>query len=339
MTQPEVHPWNLALWQALPERQAMRPVLLLSGPEGVGKAAFAAALAHALLCADPAADRQACGACPSCRLARAGNHPDLRVLGDEAQAEDDDAAEATEGRKKGSRWIRVGSVRDLSDFLALSAHLGGRKVVVLEQAERLHPSASNALLKTLEEPPPGTHFLLVTAKPARLPATVRSRCVGIAFALPTREHSTAWLEAQGAGRAALALAQAGDAPLAALRLDHADYWKLRDALIQAFLGRDDFDPVAVVDRLGQDSLAAMVHALQRWSYDLFSLASHGPVRYNPDCAQILHRLAARISRPALLRFMRELSAVVRSIEHPLNARLVAQRCLFGYRAALGGRET
>jgi DNA polymerase III subunit delta' len=338
VTAPVVHPWHRLAWQSLPRFESLPPVMLMAGPVGTGKTAFATALAHALLCARPNSDRRACGSCSSCRLAIAGNHPDLRILGTEDDSDQDDTAEASVGKNKSMRWIKVASVRLLADFLAFSAHLGGRKIVVVQHADRLHPSASNAMLKTLEEPPPQTYFLLVSGKPARLPATVRSRCVNLAFPIPSAQASLEWLLGQGATHPELALAQAGNAPLAALALDRADYWKVRDAFVQTVLSRDDFDPVSSVDRLGQDCLPALVQALQRWSYDLLSLASQGPVRYNPDCAQILHRLAARISRAALLRFMRDLTEVVRSIEHPLNARLVAQRCLFAYRAAIRGTE-
>jgi DNA polymerase-3 subunit delta' len=78
-----------------------------------------------------------------------------------------------------------------------------------------------------------------------------------------------------------------------------------------------------VDRLGTDQLPLMVGSLQRWCYDLLAVKAGGPVRYNPDCAQILHRLAPRIGIRPLLTFSRELLNTARWVEHPLNARLVA----------------
>ena len=190
----------------------------------------------------------------------------------------------------------------LADFLAFSAHLGGRKVVIAK------PKPPQRRQRLAQDPGRLHHkpFLLVTGKPARLPATVRSRCVTLPFALPALDAGLAWLHTQGAQRPELALAQAGGAPLTALMLDSTGYWSARDGLLDAVLTREDFDPVAVVDRLGPEQLPAMVQALQRWTYDLLALASHSAVRYNPDCAQILHRLAARTSRLCLLRFSRQL---------------------------------
>ena len=102
------------------------------------------------------------------------------------------AAEEEQGEEEGAkgrgtsaaRWIRVEQVRDLGQLLALRPHLGRRRVVLIQPADRLHPSAANALLKTLEEPPADTHFILVTAAPRRLPATILSRCVRLPFRLP-----------------------------------------------------------------------------------------------------------------------------------------------------------
>lgn len=337
-----IHPWNRGIWAQLPAFERLAPVLLLTGPEGVGKGSFALALAKALLCRTPTAEREACGTCTACRLYDSGNHPDFRLLEPAAAEEDETGAEEAPPKGKtggASRWIRIGAVRDLADLLVFSAHFAGRKVVMIRPADRLHANAANALLKALEEPPTATHFLLVTGQAARLPATVRSRCVRLLFGLPAPEASIAWLREQGARRPELALAQAGFAPLGALALDSPEYWAARSVLIEEVLSRPDLDPVAAVDRLGTEQLPLLVGGLQRWCYDLLALASGGVVRYNPDCAQILHRQSARAGRGPLLRFSRELLGAARWLEHPLNARLAAERCLIGYRNAIGGSDT
>jgi len=144
-------------------------VWLLSGEEGIGKRRFAGWLAAARWCeaGGPAAG-EPCGRCRACRQVESGNHPDLLVV-----ARDPDDPDGL-----GSRFeITVDQVRHrVLPHLALRAVQGGGRVVILDEADRLNESAQNALLKTLEEPPPGALLLLVAAHPEALLETVRSRC-------------------------------------------------------------------------------------------------------------------------------------------------------------------
>jgi DNA polymerase III subunit delta' len=337
-----IHPWNEAAWTALPALERLPPALLLAGPRGTGKSAFARTLAQALLCARRSPAGMPCGACPGCRLFASDNHPDLRIVEPAAAGDDEDSGDAEEGSRPkpaaSARWIKVDAVRALSQFLSLTSHFGGRKVVLIDPAERLHPSAANALLKTLEEPT-NTQFILVTAQPARMPATVRSRCVRIPLTLPDPGIAHAWLRAQGAAQPEAALAMAGGAPLRALDLSTPESTQLRRRLIDAVFSNPRFDPVAAVDILGTEGVSTLVPALQRWCYDLLLCATTGSVRYYPDCAQILHPVARRAPARQLLRFARELQEVARHLEHPLNPRLLAESCLIGYRNAIASGET
>jgi DNA polymerase III subunit gamma/tau len=133
---------------------------LFSGPRGVGKTTTARLLAMAVNCEDPA--RRPCGECESCRLVRQGSHPDVIEL---------DAASNNS----------VEDVRDLREKVSLAAVRGGTRVWVLDEAHMLSKSASNALLKTLEEPPPGLIFILATTEPEKLPPTILSRCQHFRF--------------------------------------------------------------------------------------------------------------------------------------------------------------
>ena len=339
-----IYPWNRDTWEGLRLAEGeIGPALLLVGPDGIGKAEFAQSLAQALLCTQPDERGEGCGICMSCRLFGTGNHPDYRqVEAGALEADNGEAGEEGAGKPRdqaSSRWIKVEQVRALWDFLALSAHFGGRKVMVIQGAERLHASAANALLKTLEEPPPRTHLILVTGNPSRLPATVRSRCVRVQFALPDGDVAAQWLQEQGAAQPALALAQTGYAPLRARELDTPAFWSQRSVLIDQVLSGVGFDPVALSERAAADTVAALVGGLQRWCYDLLLYKSAGRIRYNPDRAQILHRLATRLSSHALIRFLRELQSAARTLEHPLNPRLVMEQCLFGYKRVLTVSES
>jgi DNA polymerase-3 subunit delta' len=140
------------------------PGFLFHGEEGIGKEKAARAFAEALICRSPGADG-ACGACPECRLLAGGGHPSLFFV---AKPED-----------KAS--IPIDKIRELWEELSLKAFSDRPRVVLFLPADDLQLPAANALLKTLEEPPPSTHLLLVAHRLSRLPATILSRCQKIPF--------------------------------------------------------------------------------------------------------------------------------------------------------------
>ncbi|HEY3460686.1 MAG TPA: DNA polymerase III subunit delta', partial [Casimicrobiaceae bacterium] len=182
-------PWQKAALHELRARRTRWPhAVLLHGPEGIGKRILAHTLARALLCEAPRPSVEACGECPSCRYIAAGQHPDLRIV--EPIEVDDDEVKRVE-------WIVVDRIRDVNAWAAITSHRGRAKVALFVPAERMNAAAANALLKTLEEPPPDTHFLLVSHQPGRLPATIASRCQRIAAPRPTVEEGCAWLQARG----------------------------------------------------------------------------------------------------------------------------------------------
>ncbi len=178
--------------------------LLVSGPAGVGKHIFANKLAQLLLCNTPDADRP-CGGCKACRLYVAQTHADLRVLQPE----------------EGGKVIKVDAVRALSDFLNQSATIGKDKVAIIHPAEALNINASNALLKTLEEPSAHSTLILVTNSTGDLLPTIRSRCQRIDVKQPAQELALAWLSKQGSDEFVdsnaleSVLALAGGAPMKA----------------------------------------------------------------------------------------------------------------------------
>jgi DNA polymerase-3 subunit delta' len=148
----------------------------------------------------------------------------------------------------------------------------------------------------------------------------------------------AWLQAQGVAEPETALARAGGAPLRALEQASAQDAALRRRLIETVFSNPRFDPVAAVDSIGPEHVTALVQALQRWCHDLVLCAATGRIRYHPECAQILHPVAGRASKHKLLRFVKQLQEVARHLEHPLNPRLLAERCLIGYSNAIAGSE-
>ncbi len=144
------------------ERGRIGHAYLFSGPRGVGKTTTARLLAMAANCEHEDASARPCGTCDSCRLVQAGSHPDVTEL---------DAASNNS----------VEDVRDLREKVGLAGLRGGTRVWILDEAHMLSRAAANALLKTLEEPPPGLLFILATTEPEKLPPTILSRCQHFRF--------------------------------------------------------------------------------------------------------------------------------------------------------------
>lgn len=182
-------PWLDGTWQSLAVRlgrDELPHAMLVCGDAGLGKRALADALANSILCQSRDAQGRACGTCRACLLLRAGSHPDRIFTTFELR---DDGKPRTE--------ITIDQIRALSQRLSLSSQFGGLQVVLIDPADRMNASAANALLKTLEEPSASTVIILLSDVPARLPATIRSRCQRVEVHLPARGQALAWLAGQG----------------------------------------------------------------------------------------------------------------------------------------------
>ena len=335
-------PWTPLLpWQTrvaaelLAKRDTFPHALLIHGPRGLGKHALALGLAQGLLCETPRADGLGCGTCPGCHYAIAGQHPDLMRL--ELLQVDEET-----GELEAVDHIKIDRVRGVIAALELSSHRQRARVAVIAPAERMNPEAANALLKTLEEPPAGAYLILVSDAPARLPATIVSRCRKLSAPRPSADEAKAWLEAQGAPDPELTLAQAGGAPLAALA--HADpgVREERRAWVAALSDPDRLSVTmlaARIDAAGKEErrarLAWVVDWLIAWTADLARVAAGGAARQNPDAARALSVLASRVAPVPLFRYHRSLLRQRALVAHPLVPRLVAEALLIDYRGLFG----
>jgi len=342
-----VYPWHQPQWRELLLRKAALPhALLFRGREGIGKLDFVRKFAQSLACENSAADGAACGTCQSCRWFAASGHPDYRELQPEALRlaepllDETDAAESDQpaaGKRKPSQEIRVEEVRNLQDFINLTAHRRGGKTIVFYPAETLNPNAANALLKNLEEPPPGTRFMLIAHRPSSLPATIISRCQQVVLPTPQVAVAAQWLREQGIADPALSLAQTGNAPLAALGLDDGEFWTQRKTLLER-LAASGLDALILAEQVREFPVGRLLGWLQRWTYDLLSARSGGKVRYNPDFETALTRIAGGLRAVDVARYHRELVRQQRIVNHSLNARLFIEQLLLSYAALLRGES-
>jgi DNA polymerase-3 subunit delta' len=329
---PRLPPWlDRIAATALAMRSRWPHALLICGPEGVGKMALAMHLARSLLCETPAPDGSACGACASCRYAAAGQHPDLRLV--RPVDVDDDGVETP------AEFVKVAAIRALTEWAQVTSHRRIAKVAVIVPAETMNEAAASALLKTLEEPPENTSLVLVSHQPGSLFPTILSRCRRLVVPVPDAVEACAWLAAQGVAEPGSVLAQAGGAPLIARALSDERFVAERAAWLAALSRPEALSPIALAARIElgpreerRDRLAAAIDWLIAWTADLGRVASGGNAARNPDHAQALASLGARVARLPLFRYHRQVLEQRALLSRKLQPRLVAEALLVDYRA-------
>uniref|UniRef100_UPI0031D21F57 DNA polymerase III subunit delta' n=1 Tax=Klebsiella sp. TaxID=576 RepID=UPI0031D21F57 len=269
--------------------------LLLQALPGMGGEALIYALCRYLMCRQPQGNKS-CGQCHSCQLMQAGTHPDYHTLAPE----------------KGKSALGIDAVRDVNEKLYERSRLGGAKVVWTGDAALLTDAAANALLKTLEEPPEDTWFFLACQEPARLLATLRSRCRLHHLAPPSESYGLAWLERevtmpQEALLSALRLS--ANAPAAALYLLQESHWASRQQLIQTLAGvLSSGDWLALLPILNHEQAAVRLHWLASLLLDAQKRQQGITLVSNPDAWTLVNQLAQTLPAARLQAIARDVSA-------------------------------
>lgn len=339
MTNP-LFSWQADAWSQLQALGTRLPhAFLLYGPIGTGKTVFAEHLAQSLLCEQPGADGHACQQCASCGWFSQYSHPDYRrvrpeLLDEEEASNDPEAEPVPKSAKSGkpSKEIVINQIRALADFMNISTHRQGRRVIVLYPAEALNVPAANALLKSLEEPNPNTVFILVSNSLDKLLPTILSRCHKFPLGMPAQDQSLQWLQSQGVSDADMWLAQQGGAPLAAFDMAKSELrGELEDFLRQLSKPAAD-GSLKIADKMQKMDMPVTVAWLQRWLYDLFSYKQSGRIRYYPRYEKELKALAMRADSDELLKVIKNTNERQAISSHPLSAKLFLEDMLLEYSA-------
>ena len=326
------------VWSGLQARRKQLPhSLLLIGQKGLGKYELARRFAASLLCESPTIDGLACGKCLACNWFEQGNHPDFRLLQPDALGEE---VEVEDGKKKPSQQITIDQVRGLDEFFNIGTHRGGLRIIIVNPTEAMNRSTANSLLKTLEEPAPGTLFLMVSSEPMRLLPTIRSRCQVVPVPVPSMKLAEKVLADEGIAQAERWLALAGGSPGLAMELAASGQGAWLELLaVRLGTGRKG-DPLAtaaeldkaIKDSKGKVALKHVTEALQKWLVDL-TLAKNGlSVRYFLPQQSIISDLADMIPAARLIQSYRALITRRQEAEQPLNARLFLESLFLDYRA-------
>ncbi|HVA54486.1 MAG TPA: DNA polymerase III subunit delta' [Gammaproteobacteria bacterium] len=325
-------PWQLPAWQQLHvrlENGTLPHALLISGVSGTGKQHFAYAFAALALCRQPK-DGYACGQCGACRQFAAAAHPDFHRV---TIPED----------KSG---ILVDQIRELSQKLALTSQHNGWKIAAVTPADAMNVNAANSLLKTLEEPSAGTLLLLVTARPARLPATISSRCQAVRISTPSTDMAVAWLnqhESRSDWRALLKIA--GGGPMLAQDLANNELMRERLQFYAMLmeLRNGQRNPIVCAAETGKDNMTHVLKLMQAWVADLITLSTtgnpHEPGIINADALVMLQNTRMGINLRALHAFLSRINEAMVLTTTPVNGQLLLENLFMDWSEGLRTLET
>ncbi len=322
------HPWQFeqaSLIAKLRANNKLHHAFIFYGAGKRGKFDFACATAASLLCKNPQASGGACTQCAPCRLVQAQTHPDCYVLQPEA-----------------GKQIPVDEIRSLLSYMNKSASMGEKRVVVIDQAQRMNLASANALLKFLEEPGEHVHLFLVCDEIDALLPTIRSRCQKLLFPVLSKTEARNYLEH--------ALAQTGAAFEPAL-LEYANYSVIHaQALIEDPLYQKREAVLGVLVKVMQGNMGAMLASQQleefalidflQWWLDLcgdvlkLSMGAELSQLRFQSAHSHLEKMLAAIEKHRLNQFMQSLQHDLRLLRKsaPLNQPLILEARLLEWQA-------
>lgn len=294
--------------------------LILAGPRGVGKYQFALALAQAVNC-DGALNGDACGNCLQCRKIAAGEHADVQVTTPDGT------------------FIKIAQTRVMSREAQYRPFEGRRRVLIVDEAERMREEAANSILKTLEEPPDTSLILLVTSKPYALLETIRSRCQILTFGpIPVEEIEAHLLKAGRTGSDARLIAQLARGSVgSALEIDLGRYREKRRVLLELAealtLKRDTVRLINAAEYLGrkldrpefEESIGVLMVILE----DVFHLKLGEPKEniVNTDAADRLAPIAEAMTLDQIMNLAERLEQLCQDLIRNVNRQLAMEAVL------------
>lgn len=337
----DIYSWQQGIWQKLTQNRQFRGhALLLKGKKGIGKYEFARHLAKLLLCTAPTAEQKVCGKCSSCGWFEQNGHPNFYQVMPEALAihsgesgekeENEEKSGSATTKKSASQQISIEQIRKLTDFVYMTGHQDGYKIILIYPAETMNRAAANALLKKLEEPPANVLFILVTHQMQHVLPTIRSRCQQIAMPIPDVETSIAWLKQHAINDPQACLAAAGFSPLSARLLGQGENAVQYQQFIQHIADSKRLDALSLAEALQPANLSVVVSWLQKWCYDLISYRTTGKIRYYLNQLATIQALSGQLDLLACITFARTLNAKQRLSHHPLNPRLFLEEIFIDY---------
>ena len=363
----KIAPWLEPLWDNINLAEFPNAVLI-HGQSGIGKFEFSIELAKALLC-EESTGAKPCDHCEACRWFDSANHPDFIALvpethrkllphGDfDSESDSPKKSKASQAdsdgdvaEKKEKKSISIEDARNAIEGLSIGSHRGGNRVILVYPLEMLRPDSANTLLKSLEEPPKNTIFILLADRLDRVLPTIRSRCRLLSAPRPDRLSGLNWLRTQLSLIPGLKMSdtdvesiydEQGGAPYAVFdsivarhNKDEKDELTIAIQasryLLQAMSQGARTNWLDAADKTHKAPYSSLLATMQRWVSDLQSCSQMGLPRYYPKHEATIQTLAQQARLPKLLRLWKSLIQARRHENHPLATRIQLEALLSQY---------
>lgn len=361
----KIAPWLESIWDSINLAEFPNAVLI-HGQSGIGKFEFSIELAKALLC-EESIGAKPCKQCEACRWFDSANHPDFIALVPETHRKllpqgdfdsESDSPKKTKAsqadgdvvEKKEKKSISIEDARSAIEGLSIGSHRGGNRIILVYPLEMLRSDSANTLLKSLEEPPKNTIFILLADRLDRVLPTIRSRCRLLSAPRPDRITGLNWLRTQLSMIPGLKMSDAdvesiydeqGGAPYAVFdsiiaRHNKDEKEELTIAiqasryLLQAMSEGARTNWLDTADKTQKARYSFLLATMQRWVSDLQSCTQKGSPRYYPKHEAVIQVLAQQVRLPKLLRLWKSLIQARRYENHPLATRIQLEALLSQY---------
>lgn len=321
------HDWAVDYLRKGLRHRRIRQAYLLTGTASIGKSTLAHTFAAALNCTHPEVDARPCGACRSCRLMTSGNHPDMVYS-------ELDSATGT---------LKIDSLREVMRRLSLKPYDARYRIAILANFDKAREQAQDAILKTLEEPPPFAILILLANSVEHTLATIQSRCQTV-YLRPVASEviRTTLIERYGSdpdkaavlarlsgGRIGWAITAVHDETVLDQRVRALE-------LLEGLLEHSRKERFKLAEDLSRDKLALrpLLELWQTYWRDLLLLTLHSPVKpVNIDRQAQLERFARRLDPDGVERALKSTARMIGLLETNANVRLMLEVLMLDYPAA------
>lgn len=315
-------PWLQASWSQLSQyiqQKRIPQALLIVGNEGLGKWQLAEYYAQSVLCAAPLENASFCNDCSSCALFKANTHPDFTVIEPE----------------RAGKAIGISVIRQLVVKLTLKPQFDGQRIIIIRSADNLNNASANAFLKYLEEPTERTSIIMITDRPNKLPATIRSRCQKLSVVLPEDLELLSWLNEQGVkDNAELLLTLSQRAPLLAKKMADTSLLKFRKDCFNDLIkySQSKITVVSLAERwqkLEKPEIDFLISWLISWVTDMIKLSFNEQKMtvVNVDLKSNLQDLVEGLDLQRLYKYYDFLLLKQKKLDTQLNKQLMFEEIL------------